>query len=203
MKEAFANAREKLLSSCAPRPLAAGCILISGLSLSGRRTHLWGWSRWPPPPVPQDPQAFRSGQVRPGDVNAGVDWRSQLQPRHPGSMLALPVFGPQLSRVSCKEHGPGRIYWKLESWRQQNASTRFDKRCIFLPRWLEAVQLRLGHLNASQCPECLYTPIPVCGKFHVTMSVPACGNLIPFLRAGLQGLSCPALQFNCPLFEQL
>lgn len=49
----------------------------------------------------------------------------------------------------------------------------------------------------------LYTPMPVCGKFHVTMSVPACGNLIPFLTAGLQGLSCPALQFNCPLFGQL
>lgn len=81
-------------------PLAAGCILISGLSLSGRRTHLWGWSRWPPPPAPQDPQAFRSGQVRPGDVNAGVDWRFQLQPRHSGPMLALPVLGPQLSRVS-------------------------------------------------------------------------------------------------------
>lgn len=64
---------------------------------------------------------------------------------------------------------------------------------LFCPDGLKQYSFALDISMHLSVQSDLYTPIPVCGKLHVTMRV-------PFLRAGLQGLSCPAWQLNCLLF---
>lgn len=66
----------------------------SGLHFNQRALILWekdsfvGLEQMAPAPSAPRSSALPLRQVRPGDVNAGVDWRSQLQPRHSVPMLA-------------------------------------------------------------------------------------------------------------------
>lgn len=64
---------------------------------------------------------------------------------------------------------------------------------LFCPDGLKRYSFALDISMHLSVQSDLYTPIPVGGKLHVTMRV-------PFLGAGLQGLSCPAWQLNCRLF---
>lgn len=96
----------------------------SGLHFNQPALTLWekdsfvGLEQMAPAPSAPRSSGLPLRQVRPGDVNAGVDWRSQLQSSPPEPMLALPVLDIQIPRVHSKEHTAlGPQYWKLESCR--------------------------------------------------------------------------------------